>query len=106
MAIHKVEPVIPTLRIPRAHPCGAWLEHPGADCGAVPALLYRRVCRHNHPRDVYLCAVHKEAASAPGIVTCRDCANLGRWSHRCPVALIAVPEAAGLARAGRLPLAR
>lgn len=93
MAVHLIEPVIPTLDIPRAHPCGAWLEQPGTACGAVPALLYRRICPHQHIRDVYLCTVHERAVSAAGIITCRDCADLRDGAHRCPVALVRLPAA-------------
>jgi hypothetical protein len=93
VAVHLIEPVIPTLDIPRAHPCGAWLEQPGTACGAVPALLYRRICPHQHIRDVYLCTVHERAVSAAGIITCRDCADLRDGAHRCPVALVRLPAA-------------
>lgn len=103
MAVHLIEPVAPTLRIPRAHPCGAFLELIRTHCGATPALLFRRVCAHNHVRDVYLCAVHERAVSAAGIVTCRECANLPGGAHACPVALVRVPEAVDLIRAARLP---
>jgi len=104
MAVHLITPAAPAPRIPRAHPCAARLDQPGRDCGAVPALLYRRVCLHGHVRDAYLCRAHEQAAGAAVIITCRDCAGLRDGAHRCPVALIAVPEALDVLRSGRLPL--
>lgn len=90
MAVHLIEPVAPTLRIPRAWPCAALIEVTGQDCGATPAAPFRRICACRHTRDLRLCATHEDAATAMA-ATCRDCANLGRWSHACPVAVIRVP---------------
>jgi hypothetical protein len=99
VAVHLIEPAAPTLRIPRAWPCAAFLEQPGAECGAVPALLYRRVCGCPgplHVRDLYLCGAHERSVGR--IAVCRDCANLTSGAHRCPVALVLVPEAVDLIR--------
>lgn len=91
MAVHLIEPVAPTFRVLRAWPCAAYLGHTGQDCGATPAAPFRRVCACRHARDLHLCATHEDAAATLA-ATCRDCANLGQWSHSCPVALIAVPR--------------
>jgi hypothetical protein len=99
VAVHLLEPVAPTLDVPRMHPCAAWMDQQGRECGATPALLFRRVCLHGHARDVFLCAVHEAMVGRAGAGSCRDCAGLGRWSHRCPVALVSVPEALDLIRA-------
>jgi hypothetical protein len=100
VAIHLLEPVAPTLNVPRMHPCAAWMDADARDCGATPAWLYRRVCVHGHIRDVWLCTTHEALVSRTGGASCRDCADLGRWAHRCPVALVKDPEAVALIRAG------
>lgn len=97
MAVHLIEPVAPSLPVPRAWPCGALAEQSGTECGATPALLYRRVCFHGHARDVRLCVPHERGAAR--IAVCRDCANLRHGPHRCAVALVLVPEALDLIRA-------
>jgi hypothetical protein len=97
VAVHLIEPAAPTLHVPRGHPCAAFLELAGAECGATPALLYRRVCAHQHARDLYLCAAHERAVTH--LAVCRDCANLRDGAHACPVALVLVPEAVDLIRA-------
>jgi hypothetical protein len=99
VAVHLLEPAVPTLDVPRMHPCGAFMDQQGELCGATPSLLSRRVCLHGHARDVYLCAVHEAVVKGTAAAACRDCAGLGRWSHRCPVALVSVPEALDLIRA-------
>jgi hypothetical protein len=101
VAVHLLEPVAPTLNVPRMHPCAARPDETGRDCGATPAWLYRRVCAHGHIRDVWLCNTHEALVSQTGGASCRDCMGLGRWAHRCPVALVKDPEAAALIRAGR-----
>lgn len=100
MASHLIEPLAPDLRVPRAWPCAAHVDHTGQDCGATPAAPFRRVCACRHVRDLHLCATHEDVAATTGMAACRDCADLGRWAHRCPVAVIAVP---GLVR-GHVPL--
>ena len=99
MAVHLIEPVSPTLDIPRAHPCAAHIDQLQAICGATPALLYRRICFHGHARDLYLCMPHERAASR--IAACRNCADDLTHPHRCAVALVRLPEAADLIRAAR-----
>lgn len=99
MAVYLLEPAVPTLGVPRMHPCGAWLDQQREACGATPALLCRRLCAHGHARDVWLCTVHEALVSRTGAAACADCADQGRWSHRCPVALVTVPEALDLIRA-------
>jgi hypothetical protein len=101
MAVHLIEPVALDLRVPRAWPCAAHVDLTGQDCGATPAAPFRRICACRHYRDLHLCATHEDIASTLA-ASCRDCAGLGRWAHRCPVAVIAVPGAAGLLRGGRL----
>jgi hypothetical protein len=96
VAVHLITPVAPTLNVPRMHPCSAWLELAGAECGATPALLFRRVCAHSHVRDLYLCGTHEKGISR--LATCRDCAGLRTGAHACPVALVLVPEAVDLIR--------
>lgn len=98
MAIHLIEPVAPTLNVPRMHPCAARPDQTGRDCGATPAWLYRRVCAHNHTRDVWLCTTHEALASRTGGASCRDCAEHPSRPHRCPVALVKDPEAVDLIR--------
>jgi hypothetical protein len=105
MAVYPLELTAPSLNVPRGHPCAAFLDQARAECGATPALLFRRVCAHQHARDLYLCKTHEAAVSRPGMATCRDCAGLSTGAHACPVALVAVPQAVGLIRAGRVPLA-
>jgi hypothetical protein len=102
VAAYPLELAAPSLRIPRAWPCAAYLEQAGRECGATPALLFRRVCAHGHARDVLLCGTHEKGAGR--IAVCRDCAGLRDGAHPCPVALIAVPEALDLLRSGRVPL--
>lgn len=99
MTVHLIEPLAPTLDVPRMHPCGAFMDEQGRLCGATPALLFRRVCAHAHARDVFLCAVHEAMVRSTGAASCRDCAAQGRWAHRCAVALVTVPEALDLIRA-------
>jgi hypothetical protein len=93
VAVHLIEPIAPDLRVPRAWPCAAHIDHTGQDCGATPAAPFRRICACRHARDLHLCATHEDAA-ATGIASCRDCAGLGRRAHACPVAVIAVPAIA------------
>lgn len=102
MTLLPLEFTVPTLDIARAFPCGAYVEALEAECGATPALLFRRVCVHAHARDVWLCQPHEAVISR--LAVCRDCANLGDRSHRCAVALVKVPEVLDLIRAGQSPL--
>jgi hypothetical protein len=84
-----VEPAAPDLHVPRGWPCQA---KTGTDlhlCGATPAATFRRICRHEHIRDVDMCATHQAAASLTG--TCDRCATDLSGPHRCPIALIPVP---------------
>jgi hypothetical protein len=96
LAVHLIEPVSPSLEIPRAWPCAAIIDQLQAACGATPALLYRRVCLHGHARDLYLCRPHEQSASRTG--SCGDCSGLRTGAHRCPVALVLLPEAVDLIR--------
>ena len=97
MAVHPIEPVAPTLHVPRGHPCAARIDATGLECGATPALLFRRICLHSHVRDLHLCGAHERGIAA--IAACRDCAELREGAHRCRVALVRVPEAVDLIRA-------
>ena len=97
MAVLSLDVTAPSLLIPRAHPCGAWQDQAGRVCDATPAWLHRRVCAHEHTRDVWLCRTHEVMIRHTGGASCRDCATLG---HRCPVALVTDPAALGLIRAG------
>ena len=73
------------------------MEQGRAPCGALPSLLFRRVCTHHHTRDVHLCEVHERLIGR--VAVCRDCATLpGKRAHRCAVALVLVPEALDLIR--------
>jgi hypothetical protein len=100
MAVHLIEPVSPSLNIPRAWPCGAITDHLQALCGATPALLYRRICLHGHARDLYLCRPHEQSAGSL-MAACADCSGDRTHPHRCPVALVLLPEVPGLIRAAR-----
>lgn len=99
MAVHLLTPVAPTLDIPRAHRCQAHIDALAADCGATPALLFRRVCAHQHARDLYLCVTHEKSVTRTGC--CRDCAGLTTGAHACPVGLVLVPAALDILRADR-----
>jgi len=84
-----VEPVALDLHIPRGWPCQA---KTGVDlhlCNATPSAPFRRICKHQHTRDVQLCATHQAAAALTG--TCDTCATHPTGPHRCPIALIPVP---------------
>jgi hypothetical protein len=85
----RIDPVAPDLRVPRAYPCQAKAGAPLRECGATPAALFRRVCAHQHLRDVWLCPTHTAAARLLG--TCDRCATDLTHPHRCPIALIPVP---------------
>jgi hypothetical protein len=94
----ELEPVVPDLRVPRAHPCSALRESTRRECGVTPAQLYRVTCAHRHSRDVWLCGVDAAVtskAAASGMAACRECASRG---HRCPAALVTVPEVLDLIR--------
>ena len=97
MAVHLLEVAAATLNVPRAWPCAAWLDQDARICGATPAWLNRRVCAHQHTRDLWLCRTHEAMIRRAGGGACRDCGELG---HRCPVALVTDPAALGLIRAG------
>lgn len=99
MAVHLIEPVAPSLGIPRAYPCGAFLDQERKDCGATPALLYRRVCFHGHARNLWLCQPHEAMTARHGLAACRDCAEHPSRPHRCAVALVRLPGALDLIRA-------
>jgi hypothetical protein len=100
VAVYPLEFIAPSENVPRMHPCAAWMDQDARTCGATPAWLYRRVCAHGHTRDVWLCTTHEALVSRTGGAACRDCAGLGQWAHRCPVALVKDPEAVTLIRAG------
>lgn len=89
----------PSLNVPRGHPCAALMDSTGMDCGATPALLYRRICAHRHSRDLHLCKVHERTIGATG--RCRDCQQDTSHPHACPVALVLLPEALDLIRGVR-----
>lgn len=77
MAILTVEPLWPSLDVPRAHPCEAAGTGPGAQmCGATPASLWRRSCPNRHSRDARLCGSHA-ALAVTGLVACAECAARG-----------------------------
>ena len=98
MAVHLLTPVAPSVAVPRAHPCEASIDALAGECGATPALMFRRVCLHRHARDLYLCATHEKAVPSTG--QCRDCAGLPSGAHACPVGLVVVAEALDLIRTG------
>jgi hypothetical protein len=89
--------VAPTVNVPRAHPCAAWEDQAGRVCAATPAWLHRRVCVHEHYRDLWLCHTHEAMIRRGRAGSCRDCGELG---HRCPVALVTDRGALDLIRAG------
>jgi hypothetical protein len=77
MAILTIEPLWPSLDVPRAWPCEAAGTGPGAQaCGATPAGLWRRLCGNKHERDVRLCGSHA-ALSTLGLVACAECTARG-----------------------------
>ena len=97
MTVHLLEPVAPSLHVPRAHPCAAWMDQDARQCGATPTWLHRRICAHQHTRDLWLCHTHEVTVRRAGAGSCRECAALGHW---CPAALITAPDALSLIRAG------
>lgn len=76
MTVLQISPAIPSLGIPRGHPCSAAISVED-ECGATPASLYRRSCGVlSHTRQVWLCPVHATMAGM-GNAICRECIRRG-----------------------------
>jgi hypothetical protein len=66
-------------QVSRGYPCTAWRGDGGERCGTTPTRHFRKMCRHNHNRDVWLCSTH-EAMTKTGASSCKECADRGGFS--------------------------
>jgi len=90
MTIIPVSPLVPDLRVYRAHPCSA-VTAPDTECGATPANLYRLGCGVlTHTREVWLCGVHATMAAIGGAI-CRECAQQGGITPVTIIVLLTEP---------------
>jgi hypothetical protein len=99
MSVHEVSPLIPSLDVPRAHPCEASGIGPGSvACGATPASEWERYCLNGHTRQVRLCGIHAAMITSGG-GQCADCADRGAVSMAMlrPLDLLLAGHAGGIA---------
>jgi len=76
MGVVEFGPKFVDENISRGHPCTAWRGDGSGQCKTTPTKPFRKMCRNNHRREVWLCSTH-EAMTKIGSSFCRECADRG-----------------------------